>query len=90
MDNYRDKEFDQATKNTEELIDELAGRDPTLALQIQLQLETIKWLRHLSKQLDAGVKFDANAPCNVYGEGLVDGIQNAIERGQRGISTHGG
>lgn len=28
------------------------------------------------------------APSNIYGEGLVDGIQNAIERGQRGMSTY--
>lgn len=28
------------------------------------------------------------APANSYGESLVDGIQNAIERGQRGMSTH--
>lgn len=27
-------------------------------------------------------------PTNVYGEGLSEGIQNAIVRGQRGISTH--
>lgn len=33
--------------------------------------------------------FDPHAPTNVYGEGLVDGIQNAIERGQRGINTNG-
>jgi len=31
---------------------------------------------------------DFNAPANAYGENLVDGIQNAIERGQRGISTY--
>ena len=49
----------------------------------------LKLLAEILKHLDNGVKFDANAPCNVYGEGLVDGIQNAIERGQRGISTHG-
>lgn len=33
--------------------------------------------------------FDPHASSNSYGEGLVDGIQNAIERGQRGINTHG-
>jgi hypothetical protein len=32
--------------------------------------------------------FDPNAPTNQYGEGLSEGIQNAIVRGQRGISTY--
>ena len=41
------------------------------------------------KHLDNGIKFDTTSPSNVYGEGLVDGIQNAIERGQRGINTNG-
>lgn len=32
--------------------------------------------------------FDPNAPTNAYGEGLVDGIQNAHARGLRGIATY--
>lgn len=31
----------------------------------------------------------ANHPTNVYGEGFAEAIQNGIERGMRGISTHG-
>ncbi len=32
--------------------------------------------------------FDPLAPTNQYGEGLSEGIQNAIVRGQRGIMTN--
>lgn len=32
--------------------------------------------------------FDPLAPTNQYGEGLSEGIQNAIARGQRGITTY--
>lgn len=45
-------------------------------------------LEQVLRKMDT-VGFDPQAPCNAYGEGLVDGIQNAIERGQRGISTNG-
>lgn len=31
----------------------------------------------------------SNYPTNVYGEGFAAAIQNGIERGMRGISTHG-
>lgn len=46
------------------------------------------YVRQIYLKVEYGKLFDPNAPVNVYGEGLVDGIQNAIERGQRGISTH--
>lgn len=88
---------EEAFKTTEDFIDRFNNSDAdpenfrsAAAISLQLQLETIKLLKAINKHLDNGIKFDANAPCNVYGEGLVDGIQNAIERGQRGISTHGG
>lgn len=32
--------------------------------------------------------FDPMAPTNCYGEGLVEGIQNAHARGLRGIATY--
>ncbi|WP_439392390.1 hypothetical protein ACRQ5Q_22605 [Bradyrhizobium sp. PMVTL-01] len=47
------------------------------------------YVRWIYLKVEYGKVFDPQAPVNVYGEGLVDGIQNAIERGQRGISTHG-
>ena len=47
------------------------------------------YVRWIYLKIEYGKVFDPQAPTNVYGEGLVDGIQNAIERGQRGISTHG-
>lgn len=47
------------------------------------------YLRWIYLKLEYGKVFDPTAPTNAYGEGLVDGIQNAIERGQRGISTYG-
>jgi hypothetical protein len=51
---------------------------------------TVIWMyvRWIYLKVEYGNVFDPNAPTNVYGEGLVDGIQNAIERGQRGISTY--
>lgn len=48
----------------------------------------LKCVSDIRTHLKKSPTFDPNAPCNVYGEGLVDGIQNAIERGQRGISTY--
>lgn len=46
------------------------------------------YVRWIYLKLEYGKLFDPDAPTNSYGEGLVDGIQNAIERGQRGISTY--
>lgn len=46
------------------------------------------YVRWIYLKIEYGKLFDPQAPTNVYGEGLVDGIQNAIERGQRGISTY--
>jgi len=46
------------------------------------------YVRWIYLKVEYGKVFDPNAPSNAYGEGLVDGIQNAIERGQRGITTH--
>ena len=46
------------------------------------------YVRRICLRLERNPIFDADASVNVYGEGLVDGIQNAIERGQRGISTY--
>lgn len=36
----------------------------------------------------AAVQDLLTAPTNAYGENLVDGIQNAHERGMRGMNTH--
>lgn len=44
----------------------------------------IRWI-YLKIQYDL---FDPTKPVNQYGECLADAIQNSIERGQRGISTH--
>ena len=45
------------------------------------------YVRWIYLKIEYGKVFDPHAPSNSYGEGLVDGIQNAIERGQRGISA---
>lgn len=46
------------------------------------------YLRWIYLRLEYKPLFDPFAPTNQYGEGLSEGIQNAIVRGQRGISTH--
>ena len=45
-------------------------------------------LRAIRKAMQAMKPFDPLASTNPYGEGLSEGIQNSIVRGQRGISTH--
>lgn len=60
-----------------------------LLLFIAFQLVVIwMYVRWIYLKIEYGKVFDPQAPVNQYGEGLVDGIQNAIERGQRGISTY--
>lgn len=46
------------------------------------------YIRWVYIKLEYGQVFDPMAPTNQYGEGLSEGIQNAIERGQRGINTN--
>ena len=47
-------------------------------------------MKRIADTLESGKAiFDPFAPTNPYGEGLSEGIQNAIVRGQRGISTLG-
>lgn len=46
------------------------------------------YVRWIYLKLEYGKLFDPLAPTNQYGEGLSEGIQNAIVRGQRGIYTH--
>lgn len=46
------------------------------------------YIRWIYLKIEYGKFFDPDAPTNSYGEGLVDGIQNAIARGQRGIDTN--
>lgn len=45
----------------------------------------IRWI-YLKITYDS--PFDPQASVNQYGENFTDAIQNSIERGQRGISTH--
>lgn len=51
----------------------------------------INWIyiRWIYLRLEYKPLFDPMAPVNQYGEGLSEGIQNAIVRGQNGISTYG-
>jgi hypothetical protein len=46
------------------------------------------YVRWIYVRLEYKPLFDPDAPTNCYGEGLSEGIQNAIVRGQRGIMTH--
>ncbi len=46
------------------------------------------YIRWIYLKLEYGKVFDPLAPTNQYGEGLSEGIQNAIARGQRGITTY--
>lgn len=46
------------------------------------------YIRWIYLRLEYKPLFDPNAPTNAYGEGLSEGIQNAIVRGQRGIATY--
>jgi hypothetical protein len=46
------------------------------------------YVRRIYLRLEYGKLFDPSAPTNQYGEGLSEGIQNAIVRGNRGIYTH--
>lgn len=48
----------------------------------------LMYLRWIYLKLEYGKLFDPMEPINQYGEGLSEGIQNAIVRGQLGISTH--
>lgn len=60
-----------------------------LGLNVLMLVIICGYVRGIYLKLTYGKVFDPFAPSNAYGEGLADGIQNAIERGQRGISTHG-
>ena len=91
MDEYEKQSYESSLRIAERILrGEEIPVNKIVATNIILKAEMFRKLCQINKHLDNGIKFDANAPCNVYGEGLVDGIQNAIERGQRGISTHGG
>lgn len=63
-----------------------------MSIEQQLQetnkilLSILNTLQNIDQKLAEGL-FDPNAPVNSYGEGLLDGIQNSIVRGQDGIST---
>lgn len=46
------------------------------------------YIRWIYLKIEYGKVFDPLAPANQYGEGLLEGIQNSIERGQRGINTN--
>lgn len=46
------------------------------------------YIRWIYLKIEYGKVFDPLAPTNQYGEGLSEGIQNAIVRGQRGITTY--
>lgn len=46
------------------------------------------YIRWIYLKIEYGQLFDPNTPTNQYGEGLSEGIQNAIVRGQRGIATY--
>jgi hypothetical protein len=46
------------------------------------------YIRWIYLKIEYGKLFDPNEPTNMYGEGLSEGIQNAIVRGQRGIATY--
>lgn len=46
------------------------------------------YVRWIYIRLEYKPLFDPLAPTNAYGEGLSEGIQNAIARGQRGITTY--
>jgi len=46
-------------------------------------------LDQVLEKMDAIKPFDPQAATNCYGENLTEGIQNAIARGQRGITTYG-
>lgn len=46
------------------------------------------YLRWIYLKLEYGKLFDLQASTNIYGENLSEGIQNAIVRGKRGISTY--
>lgn len=46
------------------------------------------YIRWIYLKVEYGKVFDPLAPTNQYGEGLSEGIQNAIYRGNRGISTY--
>lgn len=46
------------------------------------------YLRWIYLRLEYKPLFDPFAPTNPYGEGLSEGIQNAIVRGKLGISTY--
>jgi hypothetical protein len=46
------------------------------------------YIRWIYLKLEYGKVFDPMEPINRYGEGLSEGIQNAIARGQRGINTY--
>lgn len=53
-------------------------------------MHVIIWMyvRWIYLRLEYKPLFDPTAPTNSYGEGLSEGIQNAIVRGQRGIATY--
>lgn len=53
-------------------------------------MQVIIWLyiRWIYLRIEYGKLFDPFASTNQYGEGLSEGIQNAIVRGQRGITTY--
>ncbi|WP_316397323.1 hypothetical protein [Bradyrhizobium sp. 33ap4] len=53
-----------------------------------LLLVLLMYVRWIYLRLEYGKLFDPHAPTNMYGEGLSEGIQNAIVRGQCGIHTH--
>lgn len=46
------------------------------------------YVRWIYLRLEYKPLFDPLSPTNQYGEGLSEGIQNAIVRGQRGIATY--
>ena len=55
----------------------------------EFETQALELLREISLKMDKLV-FDPYAPTNQYGEGLSEGIQMAIVRGQRGIDYNYG